>query len=1076
MRQYTFLIFFLFFTDSLFSQNQPEILTRKQVDEFWSVWNDTEVKDSLRLNALSVLNQKYYYHINMDSSLLCANLMYETAMEKNLPYFKWAGLTARGVTYSLLGNHEQSEKDHLECINLFHQGHLDSLYYIYSCNNLGLTYKNSYQDDKALEYFHICLNYHKNKSDEREIARVLQNLGQSEYYAGNAKKGIGFLEESLVLYTKINHKQGEMSTSLLLADSYYEVGNYKPAIDLLIKTNKYYEEIGNDYYLFMGLNIMGHLFAAIKDYQSALDYYNDALIIVKKINQPLQCAVILTEIEDCKQILNPVSYLTQSRKDAIEILEKIPDRNPLATILKSTGDFYADISKVDSALYYYEKSLSMFIENNNVISTGDVYNAMGEIYYQRKQYSLAEEYVKKALEICTQFGIIAPKNDTNELLYKICKKLNKPALALNYYEEFIILRDSVLNLENQRELISKESKYEYEKQALADSLQFAQQQQITQATVQNQRLGLIAGAFALLFLLALAYAIYKSRQRAQAEADRVKELDAFKSKFYTNITHEFRTPLTVILGMIQQIKENPKKNLDEGVTLIERNGKNLLNQINQILDLSKLETKSFNLNPVTDDLVSFVRYAAMSFQSNANSQNLSLRFFTPLEKLTAQFDPDAMQKIVQNLVSNALKFTPSAGEVKVYLTQNGDNIELKVQDTGVGIAEAELPHIFDRFYQVENPADKTQEGTGIGLAYVQELVRVMKGNISVESQVGVGTEFVVTLPLVVEGGGGGVASAPPSPLKGELRPKINQKDSSLMNENTRDIVSASKAIAGGSSPSGAGGAHGAKPTHHSPLTTNNSPQLLIIEDNPDVVAYLKNCLADQYQIDIAYNGKIGIEKAVENIPDLIITDVMMPEVGGYEVCDTLKNDERTSHIPIIMLTAKADMASKIAGLKRGADVYLSKPFDKEELLTRMEMMVERQRKLATYFANALQNGVAENATETIEAEVIEMEDVFIQKVKSIVEKNYRDEGFGLPQLCSKIGMSRSQLFRKMKALIGASPSGFIRDYRLTKAKELLEKGEMNVSEVAWETGFTNLAHFSKVFQEKFGMPPSAINK
>ena len=237
----------------------------------------------------------------------------------------------------------------------------------------------------------------------------------------------------------------------------------------------------------------------------------------------------------------------------------------------------------------------------------------------------------------------------------------------------------------------------------------------------------------------------------------------------------------------------------------------------------------------------------------------------------------------------------------------------------------------------------------------------------------------------------------------------------------------------------------------------------------------KYCLSDYYQLEIAYNGKIGVEKALKDIPDLIISDVMMPEKDGFEVCDILKNEAQTSHIPFILLTAKADVASRFSGLKRGADAYLSKPFNKEELLIRLEALLKKQTQLQRYFTKP-QGMIIENTT-ALDVEtkaIIAIENEFLQQVNAILAKHYTDNTFGLPQLCQKIGMSRSQLFRKLKALVGVSPSAYIRSYRLNKAKVLLEKGELNVSEVAWETGFINLAHFSKVFQEEFGVSASSI--
>ena len=529
----------------------------------------------------------------------------------------------------------------------------------------------------------------------------------------------------------------------------------------------------------------------------------------------------------------------------------------------------------------------------------------------------------------------------------------------------------------------------------------------------------------------------------KVEADKLKELDHFKSRLYTNLTHEFRTPLTVILGMAEQIKKAPQKHLDEGVELIRNNGKNLLQLINQLLDLSKLESGAFQLQLRQGDVVPYLRYLAESFQTYANSRNLSLRFHTLLESLVMDYDPEQLKQVVTNLISNAVKFTPSGGEVTVRAKEENKQLFLEVSDTGVGIDQEKLPFIFNRFYQADSSATRRGEGTGIGLAHTQELVQLMGGTIAVESKLGAGTRFTVILPVnnqadLIQDG------AIPA-YEGQLAGQDMAADLAP--------ASAKSTTMGLDNPAS---------------TAGERPQLLLIEDNPDVVTYLKSCLSDIYQLDVAYNGLIGIEKAIENIPDLIISDVMMPEKNGYEVCDTLKNDERTSHIPIILLTAKADAASKIAGLRRGADAYLSKPFDREELLVRLAKLVERQQRMVAYFS-------ARSPIPEVKKEDVQVEDEFIQKVQHLIEQHYKDEDFGLPQLCQKIRMSRSQLYRKWKALTGASPSDFIRSYRLNKARGLLETSGLNVSEVAWEVGYKDVAHFSRSYQDAFGFPPSATS-
>ncbi|MVM35203.1 helix-turn-helix domain-containing protein [Spirosoma sp. HMF4905] len=557
-----------------------------------------------------------------------------------------------------------------------------------------------------------------------------------------------------------------------------------------------------------------------------------------------------------------------------------------------------------------------------------------------------------------------------------------------------------------------------------------------------------------LLLSGLAFAIYsflKKRlllqnelQLRQEEAHRLKELDQFKSRLYTNLTHEFRTPLTVILGMIGQIRDQPKKHLEEGTRLIENNSQNLLRLVNQLLDLSKLENKSFQLHMQFGNIAPYLRYVIESFQSYANSLNLSLRFFTTLESLMMDYDAEQLKQVLINLISNALKFTPSGGDIMVRLTEDVNQLIIEVRDTGIGIAEKDIFYVFDRFYQVDGSHTRLGEGTGIGLAHAQELVKLMGGAISVRSELGKGTTFMVRLPVTTKSSISDRQTAIPPPA-GEM---ITSNHAALLLEE-----------------------HTSPTLHHTSL-----PDLLLIEDNPDVVIYLKTCLIGLYQLDVAYNGKVGIEKALSTIPDLIISDVMMPEKDGYQVCDTLKNDERTSHIPIILLTAKAGTDAKIAGLKRGADVYLTKPFDREELLVSLEMLVAKQKRLIAHFSK---NNLIEVPAPVIEQEPEEafaLEDAFVQKVTKVVAENFADEGFALPQLCQKIGMSRSQLFRKMKALMDTSPSDFIRSYRLDRAKFLLETTDLSVSEVAWQTGYKNPGHFSTSFQGEFGFSPSSIDK
>lgn len=524
-------------------------------------------------------------------------------------------------------------------------------------------------------------------------------------------------------------------------------------------------------------------------------------------------------------------------------------------------------------------------------------------------------------------------------------------------------------------------------------------------------------------------------ENEKKEAERLKELDNFKSMFYTNLTHEFRTPLTVILGMTEQIQKNPKVDSKKALSLIGRNGKNLLRLINQMLDLSKIKNKAFKLHLTQRDVVSYLKYVLESFQSFASNKNLGLSFYSNEEACLMDFDAEQLKQVLVNLISNAIKYNQDGGQIHVKVFRQDDQLEVRVEDTGIGIPTKDIPKIFDRFYRAESQESEDNLGTGIGLSHTKELLRIMGGDIYLESnsdptQGPTGSKFTFYLPITNE--------APLSPNIGASRVSKSEKtitpDNNFKNE---------------------------------ARTSDSKARLLIVEDNPDVVEYLKMSVGTEYTVSVAYNGAIGIQKAIAEVPDIIISDVMMPEKDGFELCETLKNHQVTSHIPIVLLTAKADMQSKIKGLQTGADAYLRKPFNKEELAVRLEqLLVIRQKLKSRYAEHPLLTDFEKNT------KPLSKEDLFVGKAIESVNKHISDADFNPVRLARELGMSQAQLYRKVKALMGTTPSIFIRKRRLAKAKELLKNRELNISEIAYQLGFSDPAYFSRIFSETFGSSPS----
>lgn len=581
------------------------------------------------------------------------------------------------------------------------------------------------------------------------------------------------------------------------------------------------------------------------------------------------------------------------------------------------------------------------------------------------------------------------------------------------------------------------------------------------------------------------YRFKVDRKLQAAETQRLRELDAVKTKLYTNITHEFRTPLTVISGMADQVKENPKEWFAEGIAMIKRNSSQLLNLVNQMLDLRKLESGSLKPKMIQGDVIHYLKYILESFHSYAETKDIRLHFLSDLPELVMDYDPEKTMNILSNLLSNAIKFTPEGGDVYVNVRRqesgdrsqslaehwlsgaeasqrqepmagnkkpwNNETMEppptsyhssliIHIKDTGIGIPVSQLPHIFDRFYQVDDSHTRQGEGTGIGLALTHELVKLLNGEISVKSRQGDGTEFTVILPITRN-----------ATLKSTAEPLvIKEKVLPFVPIYTKEQEVTTTQIG-----------------------QDQRPLALVIEDNKDVVRYLEACLKHDYQVEVAENGQKGIDQAIETIPDIIISDVMMPLKDGFEVCQELKNDKRTSHIPIILLTAKADVASKIEGLERGADAYLPKPFDKTELLVRLAKLLELRKKLQQYY---LQNSTSAEANLPEATQMDNLEHEFVKKVRMVIEDHLDDYKFNVEGLCREIGMSQAQLYRKLSALTGYSTNKFIRFIRLSHAQSMLMETDLPISTIAYDTGFNDPDYFSRIFKKEFGMTPSEFKE
>lgn len=521
-------------------------------------------------------------------------------------------------------------------------------------------------------------------------------------------------------------------------------------------------------------------------------------------------------------------------------------------------------------------------------------------------------------------------------------------------------------------------------------------------------------------------------EQEQINNQNLIELNTVKSNFFANIAHEFRTPLTLISNPIETTLDDQtiSEIKREQFTTAKRNSDRLLGLVNQILDLSKIDAGQLKLHIQNSNATAFIAALCESFSYTAKQKDIDFKLNINPHTDDVYFDRDALEKIVVNLISNAIKYTPKNGTVICDAFIKNETLHLNVKNSGVGLTATEIKHIFQRFYQTSGQ----NQGTGIGLALVKELVELHKGKINVESTPNTFTNFTITIPI----------------------DKHSFKNETLVNnQHTNTNIKRQH--------------HQQNDEAQDAFEDNDQPILLIVEDNTDVRTLLKQTFKTTYNIITAPNGEKGVKLAIEHIPDLIISDIMMPVMDGIQLTKRLKNDERTSHIPIILLTAKAGDENKFTGLEVGADDYITKPFNSKLLITKAEKLIENRRLLQQRYSQEL-------VLLPKDISITNLDEQFLEKVQTTLDKNLIDPCFNVTEFSEAVGMSRMQLHRKIKALTGLTASAFIRSQRLKLAAQFLKTSDINISQVGYSVGFNDHSYFTKCFKEVYKCTPTEFTK
>lgn len=816
-----------------------------------------------------------------------------------------------------------------------------------------------------------------------------------------------------------------------------------------------------------------------KNYETALSYYNKIYEIQESHNNKLGIADVYNEIGTVYKLMGNDSLALHYFKESLEIAKNEKHRHYIADAYKNIGEINYIQKKYDEALGYYLKCYETGCDYCPKITFHTALINIGNVYLNSKDYHNSLMYFKKALVLADSSNADYERAISYSSIAKYYEIQNKLNESVSYYKKSLDYARSANSLLLQSEITNHLSRLyfstdEFEKaysyselsKKLTDSLEtiskvdnlakletrfefqnLQMQKELDKVKSEKEiaRQKLIRNFFIIGLMLAglLGFIIYLGYRRKKKDnkllneqkvaiekmSNQVHEADQAKLQFFTNVSHELRTPLTLILGITEKLKISIKEK--HFVNSIRKNSLKLLQLINHLLDLRKLDASKMSLEVTKGNINDFLKGIKSSFEDYAFKKNIAIEFHSVEKEITGYFDHDKLEKVFSNLISNAVKYNRENGAVNISARKESAGfVRIVISDTGIGISEKDLKNIFNRFYRVP---ENNVHGSGIGLALVKELVELHKGEISAKSIKNEGTYFSVEIPI---------------DKHYYSESEISQKENEINPWNFADALDIEDEVS------------------KEKLTDPNPDKqtLLIVEDNSDLRKFIADIFIKEFEILEASNGEEGFKLSQEYVPDIIISDIIMPKLSGIQLVEKIKHNVTTSHIPVILLTAKRDLGTLLSGFEKGADDYISKPFDSSILKSRVENLLRLRKHLVEKFSKQFH----------LEPKEIIIEDAdqkFLEKAIKIIEEQISNPNLNIDLLAMELGVSRTQLYRKLKALSDYSANQFIRIIRLKRAAQILRQGQNNISEVMDATGFSNYSHFNNCFKEYFGEFP-----
>ena len=956
--------------------------------------------------------------------------------------------------------------------------------------NLAVLRQNNASYDTALIYADSSLKMYQSLDDSNGLAAIYNTIGNISYYRSDFREAINWYEHSYTLYRDLGMtaRAGILINNIALA--FTEMSNYRQALEYYFEALKLHEEGEDLTGKSLALNNIGIVYFNLGNLDKALEYYHQALSIRDSLNDPFGIASSCSNIGNALGTKGDIQEAMPYFNRALNIFQEKKDRTNQAIVYSQIGHYLLVLEKTNEGISYLKKAIEIHRETGNIQSLGYVLLEYAFVLLKMGKDSQALPYLRECEEIFTATGDINMLSTTYEGYSLYYEHQNQYRHAFGFYKKFNQLQDSLFHLSTKERVASAEWQYISEKEK-AENAQLTRDKALSEleAEKHKQIRNILIIAALLLFLIALLIFLrYRLKQRLTALLEmknselemknqqierqnrkiesqylRLRELDEAKTRFFTNISHEFRTPLTLVQGPLEDIIQHQATvalpdELCSKLKLAHRNIRQLTNLTGQLLDLSKLKAGKMKLKTSPCNLITYLHRTINTFESAIpKNKTIHIRFQSDLNALWLYLDQEKLDQIVNNLISNAIKAVDKKGEIVIALTAPslGDQAEetsgkfavLTVSDNGKGIAPEDLPRIFNRFFRADAMEYSQVPGTGIGLEITRDLVELHGGSIQVTSVPFHQTTFEIRFPM---GTDHLEADEILDPTSYETGIPIPEDAPPTTIHDSRPII---------------------LPQSGTPKS-GTPPKILLVEDNPEMRQYILGHLIYSFDILEASNGKEALSMLKEEpLPALIISDLMMPEMDGLTLLKEIRNNNNISHIPFILLTARADDEDRIAGYQFKADAYITKPFQAEELLLRIRNMLESQEAIKEKYSRKVM------LVEPDQMELTSADKQFLDTMKELVMKHMGDPDFGLQHLSGGAFLSERQLRRKLTELTGLTPIEYIRQIKLLYAKQLIEQQAYNsISEIAVVVGFTSAAYFSRLFKKMFHISPVELLK